>query len=322
MARSGVTREQVFETADALVREGQNPTVVAVRSRLGGGSPNTITPLLAEWKALHEHQQAASLPAIPEPVEAVLRQVWGVAWQAAQGQLAGEREALAQARKAIEQERAEMLAEIGKLDGELERTRESVQQGRAALEAERQAHEQTRSAARESQARAAERAERIASQDTALEDLRRQIESALQQSSRLETELAHARQDGDSLREAQAKAHSAHEQTRTALHEAQAVIAERTARSVAQDDEIKALHHQLENYASQEQGLKSERDQARREREAQGRELERTAQRLAETEEALRAQHIEHATLIERVRQTDEIGGLIEALKGLKVKAG
>ena len=71
MARSGVTREQVFETADALVREGQNPTVVAVRTRLGGGSPNTITPLLAEWKALHDTQQAASIPAPPEPVEAV-----------------------------------------------------------------------------------------------------------------------------------------------------------------------------------------------------------------------------------------------------------
>jgi hypothetical protein len=50
MAQAGVTREQVFETADALVREGQNPTVVAVRTRLGGGSPNTITPLLGEWK--------------------------------------------------------------------------------------------------------------------------------------------------------------------------------------------------------------------------------------------------------------------------------
>ena len=59
MARSGVTREQVFETADALVREGQNPTVVAVRTRLGGGSPNTITPLLAEWKTLNETKQAA-----------------------------------------------------------------------------------------------------------------------------------------------------------------------------------------------------------------------------------------------------------------------
>ena len=67
------------------MREGQNPTVVAVRSRLGGGSPNTITPLLSEWKTLREREQAASLPPVPEPVEAVMRQVWGTAWQQAQG---------------------------------------------------------------------------------------------------------------------------------------------------------------------------------------------------------------------------------------------
>ena len=66
-----------------------------MRARLGGGSPNTIAPLLAEWKSLHEYKQAASLPPVPEPVEAVLRQVWGAAWQQAQGQLSGEREALA-----------------------------------------------------------------------------------------------------------------------------------------------------------------------------------------------------------------------------------
>ncbi len=114
MARTGVTREQVFETADALVREGQNPTVVAVRTRLGGGSPNTITPLLAEWKTLNETKQAAAMPAVPEPVEAVMRQVWGAAWQQAQGQLEGEREALGTARKEIAKERAEMLAEIGR----------------------------------------------------------------------------------------------------------------------------------------------------------------------------------------------------------------
>ena len=161
MARSGVTREQVFETADALVREGQNPTVLSVRARLGGGSPNTITPLLAEWKALHERKQADSIPAVPEPVETMLRQVWGAAWQEAQGQLSGEREALASARKALEQERAEMLAEIERLDSELSAALEEVGKGREALEAERQAHERARSEAREAQAIAGEREKRI-----------------------------------------------------------------------------------------------------------------------------------------------------------------
>jgi hypothetical protein len=162
MPRPGITREQVFEAADALVREGQGPTVVSVRARLGGGSPNTIAPLLAEWKALHEHRQAVSLPPVPEPVETVLRQVWGVAWQQARDQLEGEREALGQARKAIEQERAEMLSEIERLDSELSAALEEVGKGRAALETERQAHEQVKSEAREARALAGEREKRIA----------------------------------------------------------------------------------------------------------------------------------------------------------------
>jgi len=115
------------------MREGQNPTVVAVRSRLGGGSPNTITPRRSEWRALHEQGQAASLPPVPEPVEAVMRQVWGAAWQRAQGQCTVEREALAQARKATEQERAEMLAEIGRLDGELEAAKQGARKAGAGI---------------------------------------------------------------------------------------------------------------------------------------------------------------------------------------------
>ena len=174
MARSGVTREQVFETADALVREGASPTVVSVRTRMGGGSPNTITPLLAEWRALQDTARAQSLPAIPEPVEAVMRQVWGVAWQEAQGQLSGERQALEGARKALEQERGEMLAEIARLDTDLETAR-------SALEAETQAHTAARqelghaqAAAREAQAIAAERDRHIAALTAELERVRQE----------------------------------------------------------------------------------------------------------------------------------------------------
>jgi len=176
MARAGVTREQVFETADALVREGQNPTVVAVRTRLGGGSPNTITPLLAEWKTLHETQQAQAMPPPPEPVEAVMRQVWGTAWQQAQAQLEGEREALSAARKEIAKEREAMLTEITRMDTEMEGARESIAKGSTALESERRAHDQTRSEAREARAIAAERLEANKRQDRELQVLRNQVE--------------------------------------------------------------------------------------------------------------------------------------------------
>ena len=43
MARQGITFEQVAAVADALAGEGQQPTIRAVRERLGEtGSPNTI----------------------------------------------------------------------------------------------------------------------------------------------------------------------------------------------------------------------------------------------------------------------------------------
>lgn len=40
--------------AEALVRESQNLIVVAVRTRRKGGCPDTIRPLLAEWRAPNE----------------------------------------------------------------------------------------------------------------------------------------------------------------------------------------------------------------------------------------------------------------------------
>ena len=51
MARQGITFEQVAAVADALAGEGQQPTIRAVRERLGDtGSPNTIHKHLAAWR--------------------------------------------------------------------------------------------------------------------------------------------------------------------------------------------------------------------------------------------------------------------------------
>jgi len=51
MARAGIQFEQVAAVADALMGEGQPPTIRAVRERLGDtGSPNTIHKHLATWR--------------------------------------------------------------------------------------------------------------------------------------------------------------------------------------------------------------------------------------------------------------------------------
>lgn len=63
----GVTALDVQRAADALLRRGQKPSIAAVREELGGGSPNTLAPLLERyWKGL-----GTRLPAGPESLERV-----------------------------------------------------------------------------------------------------------------------------------------------------------------------------------------------------------------------------------------------------------
>jgi hypothetical protein len=42
---------QIRAAAQALLEEGQIPTLIGVRRRLGGGSPQSIAPVLAHWLA-------------------------------------------------------------------------------------------------------------------------------------------------------------------------------------------------------------------------------------------------------------------------------
>ncbi|WP_408648026.1 DNA-binding protein [Thiocapsa bogorovii] len=52
--------EQIRGATQALLDAGRSPTVIAVRHRLGGGSPRTIASVLAHWLA--EQQGRAGFP--------------------------------------------------------------------------------------------------------------------------------------------------------------------------------------------------------------------------------------------------------------------
>ncbi|CAG0963879.1 hypothetical protein RHDC4_00860 [Rhodocyclaceae bacterium] len=45
-----VTAAAVAQACESIKNEGKKPSVRSVRARLGGGSPNDIAPLLADWK--------------------------------------------------------------------------------------------------------------------------------------------------------------------------------------------------------------------------------------------------------------------------------
>jgi chromosome segregation ATPase len=298
MARPGITREQVFEAAEALAAEGATPTVVAVRTRLGGGSPNNITPWLAQWKAQHATQRAEVLPPLPDAVESAMRQVWGAAWKASQVQLEAEREALGAVRKEIERERAEMLGEIGRLDGQLDEARAETPRIADALAAERRAHEQTRAEVRETRAIAAEREKRIEEQAGELREVRHALDAATSAATRLEADLEHARAE---LERAKAQALKWRECQTALVAERDRAVAERErlAREVAAGQETaKQAKAALDLGAKKIQKLEEALD------------AERRARAAAET--ALGERRIELATLAERAARADELRVLIE----------
>src|ERR1700686_5325187 len=83
--RGGLYRERalraldVQRAADALLRQGTKPSVAALREQLGGGSPNTITPLLAKyWETLGARLGAGSdsLERVPESLARVTELLW------------------------------------------------------------------------------------------------------------------------------------------------------------------------------------------------------------------------------------------------------
>jgi Plasmid replication region DNA-binding N-term len=75
----GVASADVERAADALLRAGKRPTIEKIRATLGGGSPNTINPLLDQWwKRLSARLDSgpAALHRLPESVAHVAEALW------------------------------------------------------------------------------------------------------------------------------------------------------------------------------------------------------------------------------------------------------
>jgi hypothetical protein len=80
----------VQRAADALLRQGRKPSVAAIREQLGGGSPNTITPLLAKyWEKLGGRlgEGPESLERVPEALARVTELLWRRALEEARERL-------------------------------------------------------------------------------------------------------------------------------------------------------------------------------------------------------------------------------------------
>ena len=89
MARIGVTSEQVSAVADALIGEGKQATIRAVRERLGDrGSPNTIQKHLSAWRDARPMAAAAALE-LPQALAAAIAAEIGRAAAQARAEIEG-----------------------------------------------------------------------------------------------------------------------------------------------------------------------------------------------------------------------------------------
>jgi chromosome segregation ATPase len=80
----GITENDVWVAADALLIEGGRPTIERVRQKIGRGSPNTVSPHLDSWfKNLGgriKDPRAFAAPAeIPDPVQQAAKHFWEMA---------------------------------------------------------------------------------------------------------------------------------------------------------------------------------------------------------------------------------------------------
>lgn len=129
----GVQEQDVWAAADAVLAQGQRPTIERVRLQLGRGSPNTVGPMLESWftrlgARLAQAQQAdEGAQGVPGEVLDAMRALWQVAQQQAQATaeaaLATAQAEVAQQREALVQEQARVL-----------RQEEALQQQKLAME--------------------------------------------------------------------------------------------------------------------------------------------------------------------------------------------
>jgi chromosome segregation ATPase len=193
MAREGITFEQVAAAADALVGEGQQPTIRAIRERLGTGSPNTVHKHLTAWREARPVAAAAApeLPqsltaAIAAEIERAAAQARGeiegrlVQAQAEAADLAAAGEVLEAERDALAEQVAELTRERDTLAGKAEQQVADLADQAQRIEREQQAAESARVELATARLKIEAQAERQTEQAAEIERLRAALADAQQ----------------------------------------------------------------------------------------------------------------------------------------------
>ena len=130
------TKERIFEIADDIDAGGQKPTLAAVRKAIGGGSFTTISEAMKDWRSRKEAKEAR--PFLPPPSAVTERladlgtEIWSLAIEMANGQLAAERDAFDKARSELEIEKLEAFELVDQVTADLEAAQRKIADSEAA----------------------------------------------------------------------------------------------------------------------------------------------------------------------------------------------
>lgn len=196
----GITRDDVWQAADALLKAGQRPTIERIRQHLGRGSPNTVSPHLDAWFAalggrLQDAQAFAPTTGYPDPVGQAARYLWEAA--------------LTEARAAAESALAERETALRQAEAALAAQRDQLAQEREVLQARLEGAETAMAELARTRDEAVDRAGRA---EAAAAALQRQADALL-------AERAAAQQEKDDLRREFAAQRAAWDQERELITE-------------------------------------------------------------------------------------------------------
>lgn len=283
MGRKGITYEQVAAAADALLGEGQAPSIRTVRVKLGDtGSANTIHRHLATWNESRPVLVVPPAPSLPQPlVSAIAVEIERAAAQARAAveirlvAALTEGKELAAAGEAVEAERDVLIEQIAALTSE----RDTLV-GKAAQQAAELANQAQR-IEREQQAAEAARVE------LAKYQLKTEAQAEKVQAQALEVERTRTELEGERT-------------ARIASEKQAAVLAAQFAAMTERATKAEARTELLEQQAQQSvQELNNTRNQIHE----QQRALDVNARELANTQEAVKGARVEAKQAVEEAAE-------------------
>jgi chromosome segregation ATPase len=117
-----VTKEEVFEVVTTLTQEGEKPTSINIRERLGTGSYTTISAYLREWQASRKNVSTVESedvpPEIRESGSRLILAVWASARDWLNRELASVKKAASDQMEEAEAQAQEAMAAIAVIERE------------------------------------------------------------------------------------------------------------------------------------------------------------------------------------------------------------